>query len=148
MFRSLILAAVLMASAPLVANAGEITLLPSVNYKLAIAIITVTTGTVAAGVTAATGIVTMNGVTNAGTNMTTATIVAGINVTPMNAVIAKAGEIVMTIAAAKAMVVATVIITDTKKAPRGAFFIIPLQCQSAATDSALPPAPLSPTLPV
>ncbi|VTP73589.1 Uncharacterised protein [Leclercia adecarboxylata] len=38
----------------------------------------------------------------------------------------------MTIAAAKAMVVATVIITDTKKAPRGAFFIIPLQCQSAA----------------
>ena len=34
MFRSLILAAVLMASAPLVANAGEITLLPSVKLQI------------------------------------------------------------------------------------------------------------------
>ena len=34
MFRSLILAAVLLASAPLVANAGEITLLPSVKLQI------------------------------------------------------------------------------------------------------------------
>ena len=34
MFRSLILAAVLMAAAPLVANAGEITLLPSVKLQI------------------------------------------------------------------------------------------------------------------
>ncbi|WP_333710228.1 DUF2502 domain-containing protein [Pluralibacter gergoviae] len=34
MFRSLILAAVLLASAPLVANAGEITLLPSVKLQV------------------------------------------------------------------------------------------------------------------
>ncbi|SCC46201.1 DUF2502 domain-containing protein [Kosakonia oryziphila] len=34
MFRSLILAAVLMASAPLVANAGEITLLPSIKLQI------------------------------------------------------------------------------------------------------------------
>ncbi|MHB9328602.1 DUF2502 domain-containing protein [Phytobacter ursingii] len=34
MFRSLILAAVLMACAPLVANAGEITLLPSVKLQI------------------------------------------------------------------------------------------------------------------
>ena len=34
MFRSLILAAVLLAAAPLVANAGEITLLPSVKLQI------------------------------------------------------------------------------------------------------------------
>lgn len=34
MFRSLILAAVLLATAPLVANAGEITLLPSVKLQI------------------------------------------------------------------------------------------------------------------
>ncbi|HFO0271868.1 DUF2502 domain-containing protein [Enterobacter asburiae] len=34
MFRSLILAAVLLASAPLIANAGEITLLPSVKLQI------------------------------------------------------------------------------------------------------------------
>lgn len=34
MFRSLILAAVLMASAPMIANAGEITLLPSVKLQI------------------------------------------------------------------------------------------------------------------
>ena len=34
MFRSLILAAVLLASAPLVANAGEITLLPSIKLQI------------------------------------------------------------------------------------------------------------------
>ena len=34
MFRSLILAAVLLASAPLIATAGEITLLPSVKLQI------------------------------------------------------------------------------------------------------------------
>ncbi|PLL29543.1 DUF2502 domain-containing protein, partial [Klebsiella pneumoniae] len=34
MFRSLILAAVLLAAGPLVANAGEITLLPSVKLQI------------------------------------------------------------------------------------------------------------------
>ena len=34
MFRSLILAAVLMASAPMFANAGEITLLPSIKLQI------------------------------------------------------------------------------------------------------------------
>ena len=34
MFRSLILAAVLLAAAPLVANAGEITLLPSIKLQI------------------------------------------------------------------------------------------------------------------
>jgi hypothetical protein len=61
MFRSLILAAVLLASAPLVANAGEITLLPSVKLQIGDRDNYGNTGTVAAGATVITGIVTMNG---------------------------------------------------------------------------------------
>ena len=97
MFRSLFLAAALMAFTPLAANAGEITLLPS-NYKLAIAIITVITGTVVTGATVTTGIAIMNGVRTAGGVMIMATTVAGISVKPMSVAIVKAGAIVMIIA--------------------------------------------------
>lgn len=51
MFRSLFLAAALMAFTPLAANAGETPYCHQSNYKLAIAIITVITGTVVTGAT-------------------------------------------------------------------------------------------------
>lgn len=126
MFRSLILAAVLLASAPLVANAGEITLLPSINYKLAIATIMVTTGTVAAGATVITGVNTMNGAITAGVVTITAGIAAGIKVKPTNAAIAKAGKIATTDAAAgdEAMAAAAMVtgIINRKREPSGSLF--------------------------
>ncbi len=98
MFRSLFLAAALMAFTPLAANAGEITLLPRSNYKLAIAIITVITGTVVTGEIVITGIVIMNGAKTAGGVMIMAIIVAGISVKHMSVAIVKAGAIVTIIA--------------------------------------------------
>lgn len=98
MFRSLILAAALLAFTPLAANAGEITLLPSIKLQIGIAMITVTTGTVVAGATGITGTTIMNGVKIAGGAMTTAIIAAGISVKRMNAVIGKAGAIATIIA--------------------------------------------------
>lgn len=100
MFRSLILAAVLLASAPLVANAGEITLLPSIklqigdrdnygNYWDG--------GRWRDGIT---GTITMSGAKIAGGVMTMATIVAGTNAKLMSVVIVKAGTIVTTTAVA------------------------------------------------
>ena len=94
MFRSLILAAVLLAFTPLAANAGEITLLPSIKLQ------------------------TMSGEKIAGGVMTTATIVAGTNAKLMSAVIVKAGTIVTTIAVAG---VATNIIINVTKGPTGPF---------------------------
>ncbi len=98
MFRSLFLAAALMAFTPLAANAGEITLLHQSNYKLAIAIITVITGTVVTGATVTTGIAIMSGVKTAGGVMIMAIIVAGISVKRMSVAIVKAGAIVTIIA--------------------------------------------------
>jgi hypothetical protein len=94
---------------------------------LAIAIITVTTGTAAAGVTAATGIVIMNGAATTGVDMIMAIIVAGISVTLMSAATVRAGETVTTIVGPDAATVMG-IIADTKKEPHGSFFIIPEQC--------------------
>jgi hypothetical protein len=83
---------------------------------LAIVIITVTTGTVAAGATVITGIVIMNGVKTAGGGMIMAVIAAGTIAEPMSEVIVKAGAIAMTVVvigvAGVVMVTAT---TDVKK---------------------------------
>lgn len=98
MFRSLILAAALLAFTPLAANAAKSPCCPQLNYRLAIAMITVTTGTVVAGATGITGTTIMNGVKIAGGAMTTAIIAAGISVKRMNAVIGKAGAIATIIA--------------------------------------------------
>ncbi len=98
MFRSLFLAAALMAFTPLAANAGEITLLPSIKLQIGdrdhygnywdgghweIVI---------------TGIVIMNGAKTAGGVMIMAIIVAGISVKHMSVAIVKAGAIVTIIA--------------------------------------------------
>ncbi len=106
MFRSLILAAVLLASAPMFANAGEITLLPSIklqigdrdnygNYWMA-----------AAGATAITGI-------NTGIATTTAGTAVGINVIkPTNVAIATVGATVMTIVDAGAVMDTDMVATN------------------------------------
>lgn len=100
MFRSLILAAVLLASAPLVANAGEITLLPSIKLQI--------------GDRDDYGRYWDGGYwrdrdywhrhyewrKTAGGNTITAITVAGISVRPTSAATAKAGTIVTTAVAA------------------------------------------------
>ena len=126
MFRSLILAAVLLASAPLVANAGEITLLPSIKLQI--------------GDRDNYGNYWdgggwrdrdywrrhYGGAITAGVVTTTAGIAAGIKVKPTNAAIAKAGKIAMTDAAAGGVGqaadadMATGIIN--RKGPFGSFF--------------------------
>lgn len=98
MFRSLILAAALLAFTPLAANAGEITLLPSIKLQIGDRDDYGNTGTVVAGATVITGTTIMNGVKIAGGAMTTAIIAAGISVKRMNAVIGKAGAIATIIA--------------------------------------------------
>ena len=98
MFRSLFLAAALMAFTPLAANAGEIPYCHQSNYKLAIAIITVITGTVVTGEIVITGIAIMSGAKTAGGVMIMAIIVAGISVKRMSVAIVKAGAIVTIIA--------------------------------------------------
>lgn len=109
MFRSLILAAVLMAFTPLAANAGEITLLPSIKLQI--------------GDRDNYGNYwdggrwrsrdywhhNYGGAKIAGGVMTTATIVAGINAKLMNAAIEKAGMTVTTIAVVGAAVTGIVI---------------------------------------
>ena len=117
MFRSLILAAVLLAFTPLAANAGEITLLPSIKLQIGDRD---NYGNYwdAAGATGITGTITMSGEKIAGGVMTTATIVAGTNAKLMSAVIVKAGTIVTTIAVAG---VATNIIINVTKGPTGPF---------------------------
>ena len=95
MFRSLFLAAALMAFTPLAANAGEITLLPSIKLQIGDRD---HYGTVVTGATVTTGIAIMNGVTTAGGVMIMATIVAGISVKHMSVAIVKAGAIVTIIA--------------------------------------------------
>lgn len=110
MFRSLFLAAALMAFTPLAANAGEMKspYCHQSNYKLAIAIITVITGTVVTGATVTTGIAIMSGAKTVGGVMIMATTVAGISVKRMSVAIVKAGAIV-TIIAEKAGVMGTAI---------------------------------------
>ena len=98
MFRSLILAAVLLAFAPLAQTLAKSPCCRRLNYKLAIAITTATTGTVGAGVTGITGTIIMNGVKIVGGVMTTAIIAAGISAKLMSVAIVKAGTIAMTIA--------------------------------------------------
>jgi hypothetical protein len=67
---------------------------------LAIVITTGITGTAAAGATMITGVVTMSGAMRAGIATITAGTADGINVTPMNAVTAKAGKTVTIVAEA------------------------------------------------
>lgn len=98
MFRSLILAAALLAFTPLAANAGEITLLPSIKLQIGDRDDYGNYWTVVAGATGITGTTIMNGVKIAGGAMTTAIIAAGISVKRMNAVIGKAGAIATIIA--------------------------------------------------
>ncbi|STM14970.1 protein [Escherichia coli] len=64
MFRSLFLAAALMAFTPLAANAGEITLLPSIKLQIGDRDHTVITGTVVTGEIVITGIAIMSGAKN------------------------------------------------------------------------------------
>ncbi len=108
MFRSLFLAAALMAFTPLAANAVKSPYCHQSNYKLAIAIITVITGTVVTGATVTTGIAIMSGAKTVGGVMIMATTVAGISVKRMSVAIVKAGAIV-TIIAEKAGVMGTAI---------------------------------------
>mgnify|MGYP000391066348 CR=1 FL=1 len=119
MFRSLILAAVLLAFTPLAANAGEITLLPSIKLQIGDRD---NYGNYWDGGRwrgpGLRGTITMSGEKYAGGVMTTATIVAGTNAKLMSAVIVKAGTIVTTIAVAG---VATNIIINVTKGPTGPF---------------------------
>lgn len=94
MFRSLFLAAALMALPRLRQTQVKSPYCHQSNYKLAIAIITVITGTVVTGATVTTGTAIMNGVKTAGGVMIMATIVAGISVKRMSVAIVKAGAIV------------------------------------------------------
>lgn len=99
MFRSLFLAAALMAFTPLAANAGEITLLPSI--KLQIGDRDHYGNYWDGGVTGEiviTGIAIMSGAKTAGGVMIMAIIVAGISVKRMSVAIVKAGAIVTIIA--------------------------------------------------
>lgn len=98
MFRSLFLAAALMAFTPLAANAGEITLLPSIKLQIGDRDHYGNYWTVVTGEIVITGIVIMNGAKTAGGVMIMAIIVAGISVKHMSVAIVKAGAIVTIIA--------------------------------------------------
>lgn len=117
MFRSLILAAVLLACAPVIANAGEITLLPSVKLQIGDRDGYGNYWTVAAGATVITGVVIMNGAITAGIAMITAGIAVGINaagiaVVHTSAAIAKAGTIAVA-AGAEALAAGADMVTGT-----------------------------------
>lgn len=149
MFRSLILAAVLLASAPLIATAGEITLLPSVKLQIGDRD---DYGRYWDGGywrdRDFTGIVTMSGAAIAGGNMITADTAAGIKTAPMSAVTVKAGTIVTTVAAAgvAAKVMVTAIITNQKGASTAPFFVKdPARFPLTTTGSAQRPPPRWPT---
>lgn len=108
MFRSLFLAAALMAFTPLAANAGEITLLPSIKLQIGDRDHYGNYWTVVTGATVTTGIAIMSGAKTVGGVMIMATTVAGISVKRMSVAIVKAGAIV-TIIAEKAGVMGTAI---------------------------------------
>lgn len=120
MFRSLILAAVLLAFTPLAANAGEITLLPSIKLQIGDRDNYGNYWDGGAGATGITGTITMSGAKIAGGVMTMAIIAVGINAKLMSAATVKAGMTVTTTAVAeRAEVMATII--NVTKGPAGPF---------------------------
>ena len=148
MFRSLILAAVLLASARWSPMRAKSPCCHRLNYKLAIVMTTADTGTVATGATVTTGIAIMNGVKTAGGNTITAITVAGISVRLTNAATAKAGKIVTTAVAAgvteKAEATVTAITINNKRSLPAPFSFTGL-CLSATTSLTPPPRPQWPT---
>jgi hypothetical protein len=93
---------------------------------LAIAITLETTGTVAAGATAITGTVTMNGAKIAGGDTIMAVIVGGITARRTSGAIVKAGAIAMTVADLEDMATDTDIAINTvtqKRSHQAPFFM-------------------------
>ena len=148
MFRSLILAAVLLASAPLIATAGEITLLPSVKLQI--------------GDRDDYGRYWDGGYWrdrdywhrhyewrgDRWWKHDNGRHAAGIKTAPMSAVTVKAGTIVTTVAAAgvAAKVMVTAIITNQKGASTAPFFVKdPARFPLTTTGSAQRPPPRWPT---